>query len=295
MEIENVARRPLKELEAQELSKVEELQETLAEDSEPGQHGRGKRVAEDLQVGMPVKKRMKKTISKMELEVEPSQEESMDGVALEEGDGEAAGNEEVADFDDSLDLGHQEQVEGLEQKNYSSKGAKMFSCDLCEKKFTSEKGSRSHMTRIHGTAPRSGRRGKNINTESIVNQSHPTETVAEEGVEGGLNVEATESEDMFNFENQNSQDQTGFEQGNFGETSSLEVEDSMADDSADLEGESREMGDLTIEGAAITEDVDEIERYQDVPAESDTSMDIADVAAIDQESNEVMQTEKFII
>ena len=298
MEIENVARRPLKELEAEEFSKDEELQETLAENSEPGQpgqHGRGKRVAEDLQVGMPVKKRMKKADMKMELEVESSQEESMDGVALEEGDGEAAGNEEVADFDDSLDLGHQEQVEGLEQKNYSSKGAKMFSCDLCEKKFTSEKGSRSHMTRIHGTAPRSGRRGKNINTESIVNQSHPTETVAEEGVEGGLNVEATESEDMFNFENQNSQDQTGFEQGNFGETSSLEVEDSMADDSADLEGESREMGDLTIEGAAITEDVDEIERYQDVPAESDTSMDIADVAAIDQESNEVMQTEKFII
>merc|ERR1719447_2354986 len=89
---------------------------------------------------------------------------------------------------------------------------------------------------------------------------------------------------MFNFENQNSDDQIGFEQGNFGETSSLEVEDSMADDSADLESESKEMGDLTIEGAAITEDVDEIEKYQDVPAESDTSMDIGDVAAIDQES-----------
>jgi len=278
VEIENVARKPLKELEAQELSKVEELQETLAEDSEPGQHGRGKRVAEDLQVGMPVNKKMKKADMKMELEVESSQEESMDGVALEEGDGEAAGNVEV---DDSLDLGHQEQVEGLEQKNHSSKGAKMFPCDLCEKKFTSEKGSRSHMTRIHGTAPRSGRRGKNINTESIVNQSHPTETVAEEG------VEATELEDMFNSGNQNSDDQTGFEQGNIGETSSLEMEDSMADDSADLE--SKEVDDLTIEGAAITEDVNAIERYQDVPAESDTSMDIADVAAIDQESNEAIK------
>ena len=285
MEIENIARRPLKELEAQEFSKVEELQETLAEDSGPGQHGRGKRVAEDLQAGMPVKKRMKKAVTKMELEVESSQEESIDGVALEEGNGEAAGNEEVADFDDSLDLGHQEQVEGLEQKNHSSKGVKMFSCHLCEKKFTTEKGSRSHMTRIHGTAPRSGRRGKNINTESIVNQSHPTETVAEEGVEGGLNLEATESEDMFNSENQNSEDQSGFEQGNFGETSSLEMEDSMADDSADLELESKETDDLTIEGAAITEDVNEIEKYQDVPAESDTSMDIADVAAMDQESN----------
>ena len=285
VEIENVARRPLKELEAQEFSKVEELQETLAEDSEPGHHGRGKRVAEVLQVGMPVKKRMKKAVMKMELEVESGQEESMDGVALEEGDREAASNEEVADFDVSLDLGHQEQVEGLEQKNHSSKGAKMFSCDLCEKKFTSEKGSRSHMTRIHGTAPRSGRRGRNINTESIVNQSHPSETVAEEGVEGGLNLEATESEDMFNSENQNSDDQIGFEQGNFGETSSVEMEDSMADDSADLERESKEMDDLTIEGAAITEDVNAIEKYQDVPAECDTSMDIADVAAIDQESN----------
>ena len=290
MEIENVARRPLKEQEAQELSKVEELQETLAEDSEPGQHGRGKRVAEDLQVGMPVKKRMKKAVLKMELEVEPSQEESMDGVALEEGDREAANNEEVADFDDSQDLGHQEQVEGLEQKNNSLKGAKMFSCDLCEKKFSTEKGSRSHMTRIHGTAPRSGRRGKNINTESIVNQSHPTETVTEEGVEGGLNLEVTDSEDMFNSENHNSEDQTGLEQSNFGETSSLEMEDSMADDSANLEWESKEMDDLTIEGTAITEDVNAIEKYQDVPAESDTSMDIADVAAIDQESNEVFQT-----
>merc|ERR1719447_2107222 len=90
---------------------------------------------------------------------------------------------------------------------------------------------------------------------------------------------------MFNFENQNSDDQIGFGQGNFGETSSLEMEDSMSNDSTDLEREGKEMGDLTIEGAAITENVDEIEKYQDVPAESDTSMDIADVAAIDQESN----------
>ena len=64
----------------------------------------------------------------------------------------------------------------------------------------------------------------------------------------------------------------------------------MADDSANLEWESKEMDDLTIEGTAITEDVNAIEKYQDVPAESDTSMDIADVAAIDQESNEVFQT-----
>ena len=50
------------------------------------------------------------------------------------------------------------------------------------------------------------------------------------------------------------------------------------------------MDDLTIDGAAITEDVNAIEKYQDVPAESDTSKDIADVAAIDQESSEVLQT-----
>merc|ERR1719342_1331099 len=87
------------------------------------------------------------------------------------------------------------------------------------------------------------------------------------------------------FNSSNSDDQTGIEQGNFGEISSLEVENSTADDSADLELESKEMDDLTIEGAAITEDVNEIEKYQDVPAESDTSMDIADVAAIDQETN----------
>ena len=57
MELQNVGRRPLKEVEAQELTKVGELQETLAEDSGPDQHGRGQRAAEDLQVGMPVKKR----------------------------------------------------------------------------------------------------------------------------------------------------------------------------------------------------------------------------------------------
>ena len=78
-------------MEAQELTKVEELQETLAEDSGPGQHGRGKRAAEDLQVGMPVKKRMKKAVIKMELQVESSQEGGMDNAALDEGDRETRG------------------------------------------------------------------------------------------------------------------------------------------------------------------------------------------------------------
>ena len=60
---------------------------------------------------------------------------------------------------------------------------------------------------------------------------------------------------MSNFVNRNLDDQIGFEQGNFGETSSVEMEDSLADD---------------------------------LPAESDTSMDIADVAVLDRDSNEVL-------
>ena len=63
------------------MSKVEELQEPSAEDSGPGQHGRGKRVAEDLQVGVPVKKRMKKAVEKMGLQVEPSREGGVDDAA----------------------------------------------------------------------------------------------------------------------------------------------------------------------------------------------------------------------
>ena len=156
MELENVARRPLKELEAQELSKVEELQETLAEDSEPGQHGRGKRVAEDLQVGVPVTKRMKKAVKKMGLQVEPSREGGVDDAALYEGDRETVVNDDGMDFDE----------------------------------------------------------------------------IVEEEVRGGFDLEAMESGDMSNFENRNLDDQIGFEQGNFGETSSLEMEDSLADDSA---------------------------------------------------------------
>ena len=40
--------------------------------------------------------------------------------------------------------------------------------------------------------------------------------------------------------------------------------------------------------AANAENSDTIAIYQDVPAESETSVDIADVAAIDRESNEVL-------
>ena len=68
----------------------------------------------------------------------------------------------------------------------------------------------------------------------------------------------------------------------------MEMEDSLADDSVDLERDSKEMHHLRVEGAAIAEDSDTIAKYQYVPAESDTSMDITDVAAIDRESNEVL-------
>ena len=68
----------------------------------------------------------------------------------------------------------------------------------------------------------------------------------------------------------------------------MEMEDSLADDSANLERDSKEMDHLRVEGAAITEDSDTIAKYQDVRAESDTSMDTTDVAAIDRESNEVL-------
>ena len=68
----------------------------------------------------------------------------------------------------------------------------------------------------------------------------------------------------------------------------MEMEDSLADDSANLERDSKEMDHLRVEGAAIAEDSDTIAKYQYVPAESDTSMDIADVAVLDRDSNEVL-------
>ena len=138
------------------MAKVEELQEPSAEDSGPGQHGRGKRVAEDLQVGMPVKKRMKKAVKKMGLQVEPSQEGGVDDAALYEADRETVVNDDGMDFDE----------------------------------------------------------------------------IVEEEVRGGFDLEAMESGDMSNIENRNLDDQIGFEQGNLGETSSVEMEDSLADDSA---------------------------------------------------------------
>ena len=85
------------------MAKVEELQEPSAEDSGPGQHGRGKRVAEDLQVGMPVKKRIKKAVKKMGLQVEPSREGGVDDAALYEGDRETVVNDDGMDFDEIVE------------------------------------------------------------------------------------------------------------------------------------------------------------------------------------------------
>ena len=47
-------------MEAKELTKVGELQETLVEDSEPGQHDRGKQAAGDLGSGHASEKEDKK-------------------------------------------------------------------------------------------------------------------------------------------------------------------------------------------------------------------------------------------
>ena len=85
------------------MAKVEELQEPSAEDSGLGQHGRGKRVAEDLQVGVPVKKMMKKAVKKMGLQVEPSREGGVDDAALYEGDRETVVNDDGMDFDEIVE------------------------------------------------------------------------------------------------------------------------------------------------------------------------------------------------
>ena len=67
------------------------------------------------------------------------------------------------------------------------------------------------------------------------------------------------------FENQHFEDQIGFKQGNFGGTSSVEMKDSLADDSARLEKDSKKMNDLSVEGAAFAEDNDTTPKYQEVP------------------------------
>ena len=59
--------------------------------------------------------------------------------------------------------------------------------------------------------------------------------------------------------------QIGFKQGNFGGTSSVEMKDSLADDSARLEKDSKKMNDLSVEGAAFAEDNDTTPKYQEVP------------------------------
>ena len=342
------------ELGAQELEEeVDGLQETLAEDLDSHQESLGsKRDAEEIHVGTPTKKRKyakakevgpcevkcdhceKKYSSKnslgahlkkchaagikKELVVESSVEGSIDsdGVALDES-GEVETNDETAEsmvefLDASMDS-NQEQSEQLEQD------AKKFSCDLCDKRFVSEQGRRTHKTRKHGSdqplllaceyqdcalaflknselrkheiamhnrVPRSWK-SKNIKKEpatgSVIEYNSSAEVAAgsvteEEESDADSSVVADLAQDISATENQDSaaECQDGVNEGELEEASITEAEDiSIAEDTVDMEG--------------VTEEEDVAAKYQDVPADSDTSMDLADVVAVDQESREVIK------
>jgi len=356
-ELGKVARRPLVELGAQELEEMEGLQETLAEDLDTHQESLGsKRDAEEIHVGTPTKKRKyakvkevgqgevkcdycdKKYSSKnslgahlkkchtagikKELLVESGVEGSIasDGVALDES-GEVETNDETAESVVELDASlnsNQEQSEQLEQD------AKKFACDLCDKRFVSEQGRRTHNTRKHGSdqplllaceyqdcalaflknselrkheiamhnrVPRSWK-SKNIKKEpaagSVFECNSSAEVAAgsatEEESDMDSSVVADQAQDISATEDQGSAAgcRDDINQGELEEASITEAEDiSIAEDTVHLEG--------------VTEEEDIAAKYQDVPADSDTSMDLADVVAVDQESGEPAKEESRFI
>merc|ERR1719341_3035473 len=267
---------------------MEGLQETLAEDFDTHQESLGsKRDAEEIHVGTPTKKRKyakakevsqgevkcdycdKKYSSKnslgahlkkcdtagikKELLVESGVEGSIasDGVALDES-GEVQINDETAESVVELDASlnsNQEQSEQLEQD------AKKFACDLCDKRFVSEQGRRTHNTRKHGSdqplllaceyqdcalafLKNSELRKHEIAMHNRVPRSWKSKNIKKEPAAGSV------------FECNSSAD---------------------------------------VATGSATEEEDVAAKYQDVPADSDTSMDLADVVAVDQESREAVK------
>ena len=293
---------------------VEDVVEDVAEDVVYQQESLGsKRDAEETHVGTPTKKRKyAKATSGVEKElvVESSGGmASIDGVVLDE-NAEVETTDVLAastvELNDSLSSNQEQgQSEELEQD------AKKFSCDLCDKKFVSEQGRRTHKTRKHGNdqplllaceyqdcalafiknselrkheiamhnrVPRSWK-SKNIKkepvAESVFEQNGIAEVVAGNAAEEESDFVVEDlAKDISATENV-AECEDGANEGEPEKASITEAEDaSIAEDTVDVEG--------------VAEEENIAAKYQDVPADSDTSMDLADVVAVDQERREVI-------
>ena len=296
---------------------VEGLQETLAEDVVYQQESLGsKRDAEETHFGTPTKKRKyakATSVIKKELMESSGSTTSIDGVALDESAEVETTDvlaESTVELNDSLSSNQEQggQSEELEQD------AKKFSCDLCDKKFVSEQGRRTHKTRKHGNdqplllaceyqdcalafiknselrkheiamhnrVPRSWK-SKNIKkepvAESVFEQNGIAEVAAGNAAEDESDVDSSVAEDLakeISTTENVAECEDDINEGEPEEASITEAEDvSIAEDTVDTEG--------------LTEEENIAAKYQDVPADSDTSMDLADVVAVDQERREVL-------
>ena len=351
-----VARRPLVELGAQELEEVEGLQETLAEDLESQQESLGgKRDAEEIHVGTPTKKRKyaktkdggqgevkcvhceKKYSSKnslanhlkkchaagikKELVIESSGEGSIDDASLDESNiinitNQGDDGESMVELDDSMKTS-QEQSEQMEQD------VKKFVCDLCDKKFVSEQGRRTHRTRKHGSdqplllaceyqncalafLKNSELRKHEIAMHNRVPRSWKSKNFKKEPAAGSVFeynsseevAVGSEAEDMSDVDSSVVEDPADDISTTENKVSTEECEDSINEGKPEEASIVEEAEDISntedngdIEGVT-TEDEDINAKYRDVPADSDTSMDLADVVAVDQESTEVRKKVK---
>ena len=248
------------------------------------------------------------TIIKKELVVESSGESSIDDVALDESNiinitnGETV--ESMVELEDSMNS-NQEQSEEQEVKK--------FDCDLCDKTFVTEQGRRTHKTRKHGSdqplllacefqdcalafiknselrkheiamhnrVPRS-KKSKNAKKEptagSVFAYNSSEEMAAEEESDVDTSVVEAPAEDITTENKANAEEcEDSIDEGEPEEASITEAEDTnVAEDIVNMVMED------------VTEDI--TAKYQDVPADSDTSMDLADVAAVEQENGEVIK------
>ena len=71
--------------------------------------------------------------------------------------------------------------------------------------------------------------------------------------------------------------------------SAAECQDGINEEASITEAEDISIAEDTVDMEGVTEEEDIAAKYQDVPADSDTSMDLADVVAVDQESREVIK------
>merc|ERR1719341_994778 len=214
--------------------------------------------------------------------------------------------ESMVELDASMES-NQEQSEQLEQD------VSKFDCDLCDKKFVSEQGRRTHKTRKHGSdqplllacefqdcalaflknselrkheiamhnrvpRPKKNKDAKKEPAAGSVFENNSGEEVATAGAaeeESDVDSSVVEdpAEDISTTDDKACAEECedSINEGESEEASTTEAEDiSIAEDIVDMVMED------------VTEDV--TAKYRDVPADSDTSMDLADVVAVEQEA-----------